>query len=175
MTKRLNPTEKKREIVKLRGQGLSQQAVADAIGCSQKTVSRLENDDPEVKAAIKELQHGIITEGAPLAKEIVLSALTVGRRLWRRAKRSKQPGTVISDNKEALDLAQKNVKAVIQPAGLSAAPGQPFFLQQIYNDHRTQVDSEELESVKKFLTWKRNDDVRKIQEAEIVKDDNVEG
>ena len=172
MTKRrLIKTEKKREIVKLRGQGLSQQAVADAIGCSQKTVSRLENDDPEVKTAIKELQHGIITEGAPLAKEIVLTALSVGRRLWRRAERAKQPGAVISDNKEALDLAQKNVKAVIQPAGLSAAPGQPFFLQQIYNDHRTQVDSKELESVKKFLDWKRHQDVKEAQEAEILKDE----
>jgi len=172
MAKRLNPTEKKREIVKLRGQGLSQQAVADAIDCSQKTVSRLENNDPEVKAAIKELQHGIITEGAPLAKEIVLTALSVGRRLWRRAERARQPGTVISDNKEALDLAQKNVKAVIQPAGLSAAPGQPFFLQQIYNDHRTQVDSEELESVKKFLDWKRDRDCAECEKREADESDH---
>jgi transcriptional regulator with XRE-family HTH domain len=173
MAKRLNNAQKGK-IVKLRGQGIDQRAVAAGVGCSQKTVSRLENNDPEVKAAIKLIQHNIITKGAPLAEEIVLSALTVGRRLWRKAKKAKQPGTVISDNKEALDLAHKNLKAVLQPMGFSAAPGQPFFLQQIYNDHRTQVDSEELESVKGYLEYKAEQDIQEAQEAELLKDEPVE-
>jgi len=164
MAKRLNATQKG-EIVRLRGQGIDQRAVAAEVGCSQKTVSRLENDDPEIRRAIEQLQRSIIIKGAPLAEEIILNSLSVGRRLWRRAKRSKEPGPVVALNKEALDLAQKNVKAVIQPVGFSAAPAQPFFLAQIYNDNRVQA-SEELESVRKFLDWKREEDIAELEKKE---------
>ena len=170
MAKRLD-TAQKQGVVKYRGQGLSQRAVAAEVGCSQRTVSRLENNDPEVKAAIKSIQRNVIVKGGPLAEEIILDSLAVGRRLWRRARRAKQPGTIVADNKEALDLAQKNVKAVIQPVGFSAAPGQPFFLQQIYNDHRVQTDSQELGIVRAVLEQKRLDDV---QEGEIVESEDVE-
>lgn len=159
-------THQKKEIVQLRSQGLDQRTVAAEVGCSQKTVSRLENDDPEIRRAIEQLQRSIIVKGAPLAEEIILNSLSVGRRLWRRAKRAKHPGPVIAANKEALDLAQKNVKAVIQPVGFSAAPGQPFFLQQIYNDNRIQTEAEELESVRKFLDWKRSEDVKEAEKAD---------
>lgn len=158
MAKRLTVTQKK-EIVQLRGQGLDQRAVAAEVGCSQKTVSRLENEDPDIRAEIERLQYNIITKGAPLAEEIILSALTVGKRLWQKAKNAKEPGPVIADNKEALDLAQKNVKCVIQPAGISAAPAQPFFLAQIYNDNRTQGEAQEVEAVGKYLQWKQAQDI----------------
>jgi hypothetical protein len=158
MGKRLTTLQKK-EIVQLRGQGLDQRTVAAQVGCSQKTVSRLEHEDPDIREAIEQLQRNIISKGAPLAEEIILSALSVGKRLWRKAKDAKEPGPVVAANKEALALVHKNLKAVIQPVGFSAAPSQPFFLQQVFNQTQIQNGAEMLPAMAKYYKWKQDQDV----------------
>jgi transcriptional regulator with XRE-family HTH domain len=165
MAKRLNNAQKG-EIVKLRSQGIDQRAVAAEVGCSQRTVSRIENNDPEVKAAIEETQRKIITKGAPMAQKIVLSALAVGKRIWQWAEEAEEPGKVVAANKEALDLAHKNLKAVFQPMGFSGAPGQPYLLTQVYNDNRVQDATEELESVKGYLEYKAEQDIAEAEERD---------
>ena len=171
MGKKVLIGSKKSKAIQMLAEEASQVEIGQVVGVSQRAISKFRARS-DIKAQIEAIQSQIISEAGNLAKENTISCIEVAHGIYQRAKKSKQPGKILNNNKVALELSEKKEKRILQAMGFSSAPNQAVFLQQFFQSAGAQDASQELESVKKFLDWKREADV---QDAEIVESEDAGG
>lgn len=120
-------------------EGHTQHEAARTVGVTDGAITQFLDREPEIRKQVKAIQQGIILEAGPLAKDNTIRCIKLANDIFRKAEGKKHPGAWLEDNKVAVDLADKKEKRVLNTMGISGAPTQSVFLQQIFQDNRTQV------------------------------------
>jgi predicted transcriptional regulator len=142
---------KDQDIVLLASTGCSQEEIAATMGVSQSTVSRRLQSE-ELKALIEKVQFELMEETATVAKDNLVHAI-------KSYKTSKE-------DPQLREHGFKATQRVLESMGILPTHTQSVFIQQIFNDNRTQIAPVIRQVLDAINT--RDDDAGNMLEAEIV-------